>query len=288
MKKLLPFTMILALLLSACGDFAPEATVEPTAASEYAFTGDNYPSVSAGASASELARAITAIMLGRDRDGAEGYVGSCTSTAAWEALAAGESGLAVAADTGTIPDGVETAAIASDALVFYVSEDNPVDSLSLGELGEIFSGEETDWSALGGPDTGIVVMGREAGSGSVEALDLLVGCDTELVTSVNEFETADGVIGFGFYYPCVTQGLASGYKLLAVDGVLPSEATVASGEYPLTVDYLAGIMSGAAEDSPERMLWLWMQGAVGQAFISSQGYFSPAAEVAAETSEVTE
>ena len=86
----------------------------------------------------------------------------------------------------------------------------------------------------------------------------------------------------------MTQGLASGYKLLAVDGVLPSEATVASGEYPLTVDYLAGIMSGAAEDSPERMLWLWMQGAVGQAFISSQGYFSPAAEVAAETSEVTE
>lgn len=289
MKKLLPIGMILALLLTACGDFAPEATVEPTSTAEYSFTEENFPLIAAGASAGELARAVTAIMLGRDRSGAEEYVASVASADAWETLASGESGLVIAADTGNIPEGAETAVIASDALVFYVSQDNPVDSLTLSELEDIFTGSETDWAALGGPDGDIVIMGREEGSGSVEALERLVGCDRELVTAVSEFETSDGVIGFGFYYPCVTQGLAGGYRLLAVDGVLPSAETVASGEYALTAGYLAGIAAGAAQDSPERTLWLWLQGAVGQAFISSQGCFGPAVQDgSAGTSEVTE
>ena len=129
-------------------------------------------------------------------------------------------------------------------------------------------------------------MGREPGSGSVEALKSLIGCDEGLVTDVRGHETSEGVIGFGFYYPCVKQGLAGGCKLLAVDGVLPAESAVASEEYALTVDYLVGVMSGAAEGSPERTLWEWMQGAVGQAFISSQGFFSPVG--AAGDNEVTE
>ena len=61
-------------------------------------------------------------------------------------------------------------------------------------------------------------------------------------------------------------------RLLEVDGVAPTAENIASGEYPLCVDVLAGISASAADDSPERALWLWLQGGVGQAFISSQGY----------------
>ena len=286
MKKLLPIAIILMLLLTACGDFAPEATVEPTVAAEYTYTGETYPQIYAGAAAGELARAVTAIMLGLDREGAAELVSQSTSAAAWEALASAGGGLALAADTWDLPEGVDVAAVATDALVFYVSPDNPVDSLTLDELEEIFTGAETNWSAFGGPDAEIVIMGREPGSGSVEALKSLVGCDEGLVTDVRGHETSEGVIGFGFYYPCVKQGLAGGCKLLAVDGVLPAESAVASGEYALTVDYLVGVMSGAVEGSPERTLWEWMQGAVGQAFISSQGFFSPVG--AAGDNEVTE
>ena len=67
MKKLLPFIIALALLLSACGEFAPEETAAPSAAPEYAFTPETYPAVAAGEAAGELARAVTAIMLGTDR-----------------------------------------------------------------------------------------------------------------------------------------------------------------------------------------------------------------------------
>ena len=277
MKKLLPFIIALALLLSACGEFAPEETAAPSAAPEYAFTPETYPAVAAGEAAGELARAVTAIMLGTDRTEAAQRVVSGTSAGAWEALGSGECALALAVDTGNIPAGVETEAVARDALVFYVSESNPVESLSLRDLEDIFDGDETSWAAFGGAEEDIVVIGREAGSGSVAALSALVGCDEALCTAVNEYQTAAGAIGFGFYYPCVVQGKADGYKLLAVEGVLPSAETVESGEYPLTAEYLAGVSASAAEGSPERTLFDWLCGSVGQAFISSQGYFAPQA-----------
>lgn len=277
MKKLLPLTIILALALSACGDFAPEATAEPSAAPEYSFTEETYPALAASAAAEELADAVTAIMLGTDRETAAERVISCTSAEAWDSLGSGACAIAIAAGAGDIPDGVETEAIAQDALVFYVSESNPVDSLTLRELEDIFDGDETSWAAFGGAEEDIVVIGREAGSGSVAALSALVGCDEALCTAVNEYQTAAGAIGFGFYYPCVVQGKADGYKLLAVEGVLPSAETVESGEYPLTAEYLAGVSASAAEGSPERTLFDWLCGSVGQAFISSQGYFAPQA-----------
>ena len=277
MKKLLPFIIALALLLSACGEFAPEETAAPSAAPEYAFTPETYPAVAAGEAAGELARAVTAIMLGTDRTEAAQRVASGASADAWDALGSGECALALAVDTGNIPAGVETESVARDALVFYVSESNPIESLSLRDLEDIFDGDETSWAAFGGAEEDIVVIGREAGSGSVAALSALVGCDEALCTAVNEYQTAAGAIGFGFYYPCVVQGKADGYKLLAVEGVLPSAETVESGEYPLTAEYLAGVSASAAEGSPERTLFDWLCGSVGQAFISSQGYFAPQA-----------
>ena len=57
-----------------------------------------------------------------------------------------------------------------------------------------------------------------------------------------------------------------------MDGVEPTAQNIASGEYALGLDTLAGVSSSAAEDAAESALWLWLQGGVGQAFISSQGY----------------
>jgi len=54
--------------------------------------------------------------------------------------------------------------------------------------------------------------------------------------------------------------------------VAPSAETTASGEYPLVAEYYAVIAADAAEDSPERVLWEWLQGPDGQDFIASQGY----------------
>ena len=87
-------------------------------------------------------------MLGTDRTEAAKRVASGASADAWDALGSGECALALAVDTGNIPAGVETEAIARDALVFYVSESNPIESLSLRDLEDIFDGDETSWAAL--------------------------------------------------------------------------------------------------------------------------------------------
>lgn len=273
MKKLtaLLATSALMLSLAACGDFAPDPTDAPTAALDYSYTESTFPDVAGSAAYTPLMEAVTAIMLGTTRENAAGYLSLGATDAAWDALGSGEAGVVVAPEGSSMPSGIDTAPISRDALVFFVGADSPVSDLSSDELRSIFTGREDSWQSYGG-DGSIQILTRPEGSGSIAALERLIGCDSELVTGESLPLTGSDVIGFGLWSECELSGLADGYKLLSVDGVDPSADSIRSGEYALSLDVLAGVSSGAAEDSAERTLWLWLQGSVGQAFISSQGY----------------
>lgn len=273
MKKLTALLAASALMLSlaACGDFAPDPTDAPTAALDYSYTESTFPDVAGSAAYTPLMEAVTAIMLGTTRENAAGYLSLGATDAAWDALSGGEAGVVVAPEGSSMPSGIDTAPISRDALVFFVGADSPVSDLSSDELRSIFTGREDSWQSYGG-DGSIQILTRPEGSGSIAALERLIGCDSELVTGESLPLTGSDVIGFGLWSECELSGLADGYKLLSVDGVDPSADSIRSGEYALSLDVLAGVSSGAAEDSAERTLWLWLQGSVGQAFISSQGY----------------
>ena len=273
MKKLTALLAASALMLSlaACGDFAPDPTDAPTAALDYSYTESTFPDVAGSAAYTPLMEAVTAIMLGTTRENAAGYLSLGATDAAWDALGSGEAGVVVAPEGSSMPSGIDTAPISRDALVFFVGADSPVSDLSSDELRSIFTGREDSWQSYGG-DGSIQILTRPEGSGSIAALERLIGCDSELVTGESLPLTGSDVIGFGLWSECELSGLADGYKLLSVDGVDPSADSIRSGEYTLSLDVLAGVSSGAAEDSAERTLWLWLQGSVGQAFISSQGY----------------
>lgn len=273
MKKLTALLAASALMLSlaACGDFAPDPTDAPTAALDYSYTESTFPDVAGSAAYTPLMEAVTAIMLGTTRENAAGYLSLGATDAAWDALGSGKAGVVVAPEGSSMPSGIDTAPISRDALVFFVGADSPVSDLSSDELRSIFTGREDSWQSYGG-DGSIQILTRPEGSGSIAALERLIGCDSELVTGESLPLTGSDVIGFGLWSECELSGLADGYKLLSVDGVEPSADSIRSGEYALSLDVLAGVNSGAAEDSAERTLWLWLQGSVGQAFISSQGY----------------
>lgn len=273
MKKLTALLAASALMLSlaACGDFAPDPTDAPTAALDYSYTESTFPDVAGSAAYTPLMEAVTAIMLGTTRENAAGYLSLGATDAAWDALGSDEAGVVVAPEGSSMPSGIDTAPISRDALVFFVGADSPVSDLSSDELRSIFTGREDSWQSYGG-DGSIQILTRPEGSGSIAALERLIGCDSELVTGESLPLTGSDVIGFGLWSECELSGLADGYKLLSVDGVDPSADSIRSGEYALSLDVLAGVNSGAAEDSAERTLWLWLQGSVGQAFISSQGY----------------
>ena len=273
MKKLTALLAASALILSlaACGDFAPDPTDAPTAALDYSYTESTFPDAAGSAAYTPLMEAVTAIMLGTTRENAAGYLSLGATDAAWDALGSGEAGVVVAPEGSSMPSGIDTAPISRDALVFFVGADSPVSDLSSDELRSIFTGREDSWQSYGG-DGSIQILTRPEGSGSIAALERLIGCDSELVTGESLPLTGSDVIGFGLWSECELSGLADGYKLLSVDGVDPSADSIRSGEYALSLDVLAGVNSDAAEDSAERTLWLWLQGSVGQAFISSQGY----------------
>ena len=277
MKKLTALLTASALMLSlaACGDFAPDPTETPDVALDYSYTESTFPDIAGSSAYAPLMEAVTAIMLGTTREEAAGHMDFGATDTAWAELAGGEAGVVVAPEGSDMPSGIDTAPVSRDALVFFVGAGSSVSSLSSDELAAIFSGREDQWSTYGGSGT-IQILTRPEGSGSIAALDRLIGCDSSLVTGESLPLTGDNVIGFGFWSECSLLGLADGYRIIAVDGVEPTAQSISSGEYTLGLDVLAGVDSGAAEDSAERTLWLWLQGSVGQAFISSQGYLEAA------------
>ncbi len=128
--------------------------------------------------------------------------------------------------------------VALDGLPILVHPSNPVKSLTLEQVRNIFKGKIRNWKEVGGPDRKIIKVSRDTNSGTYETFEKLVmkkkkiSGDTEYVGSngairqrVQSTPAAIGYAGLGFVDKTV--------KALEVNGVYPSQSTVASGEYPI-------------------------------------------------------
>ena len=192
-------------------------------------------------------------------------------------------------------DPLEQKAIGRDALVFIVNEDNPVQSLTRQQLKDIYAGTITNWKDVGGKDQEIIAFQRRADSGSqtlfqklliqggplMEApTELAPTAMGELVDSLAAYNNSANAIGFSVYYYIDQMYSQPGLRLLSVDGVMPSNDTLADGSYPLCNDFYAVIRPDAAADSPERQLYDWLDTEAGQACIKKAGYV-PAGSAAA-------
>lgn len=127
--------------------------------------------------------------------------------------------------------------VALDGVAVVVNPDNTVTDLTVDQIAQIYKGEVTNWSELGGADQEIAVLGREDGSGTRSAFEEIVGVDGECKYT-NEYSSTGDVIG-----QVASNPGAIGYaSLSAVDetvaavkvgGVAPSEETVKDGSYTL-------------------------------------------------------
>ncbi|MEG1789503.1 MAG: substrate-binding domain-containing protein [Oscillospiraceae bacterium] len=285
MKRVIPVFLILSLLLSGCGIIArvAPATPTPSALPEFVFTRENFPDLAAGPSLSPLAEAVAALLLGESRDSASGILDVLGTGDGFSALSAGDCGLLLAAEPSDallakLNGKAELAPVARDALVFWVSDANSAESLTSAQLSDIFTGKTTNWSQLGGENIPIVPFVRDGDSGSRMAAERLLTDGKPLVgTESAVFDGDEGAIGLCFYHYADAMKMTDGRRLLSVDGVAPSAESIAAAEYPFVARYVAAISASAAEGSPERVLWAWLQGAEGQKFIVSEGYV-PAAD----------
>jgi phosphate transport system substrate-binding protein len=171
--------------------------------------------------------------------------------------------------------------------VFIVNEDNPVQSLTLQQLKDIYAGTITNWKDVGGKDQEIIAFQRRADSGSqtlfqklliqggplMEApTELAPTAMGELVDSIAEYNNSANAIGFSVYYYIDQMYSKPGLRLLAVDGVTPSNETIADQSYPLCNEFYAAILQDSAADSPERRIYEWLSTDAGRSCIEHSGY----------------
>ena len=132
---------------------------------------------------------------------------------------------------------LEQKPIGVDALVFIVNEDNPVQALTRQQLRDIYAGKITNWKDVGGDDGEIVLVGREAGSGTRDGFESIV--DVKDSCKYAQELTATGAVISAVEANPLAIGYASlsavgdTVAMVTVEGVECSEDTVKDGSYQI-------------------------------------------------------
>lgn len=178
-----------------------------------------------------------------------------------------------------------------DALAVYTHLDNPIESISLEELAEIYgeNGTITDWSAIDPNFEGeISVVSRQNSSGTYKYFQSAIMGDRkyrlgtldqsgskDVVDLVSKTPNAIGYSGMGYHRPGEVKILKISKKK-GEPGVAPSLESCADGSYPITRPlfcYTAGQPEGNLKEYID-----WLKTAEAQAIVEEQGYVPTNAE----------
>lgn len=125
--------------------------------------------------------------------------------------------------------------LAYDGIAVIVNPENPVDDLDVDTIARMYQGEITNWKEVGGADAEIVLVGREAGSGTRDGFESITGTEDlckyrQELTSTGDVITTvaqnPDAIGYASLAAVKDQ-----VKALSVDGIVPTEDTVKDGSY---------------------------------------------------------
>ena len=131
--------------------------------------------------------------------------------------------------------GLTETVLAYDGIAVIVNLENPVSDLDVETIAKIYTGEITNWSEVGGNDAEIVLIGREAGSGTRDGFESITGTEDacqyrQELTSTGDVITAvsqnPGAIGYAS-----VASVKDTVKSLTVGGVAPSNETILDGTY---------------------------------------------------------
>ncbi|NLL62907.1 MAG: phosphate ABC transporter substrate-binding protein [Ruminococcaceae bacterium] len=132
-------------------------------------------------------------------------------------------------------NGLEATVLAYDGIAIIVHPDNPVKDLDLEKIAKIYKGEIKNWKDVGGKDAEIVVIGREAGSGTRDGFESITdtkdSCDyRQELTSTGDVITTVGSNPDAIGYASLAS-VKDSVRALTVGGIEPSEATIKDGTY---------------------------------------------------------
>ena len=171
--------------------------------------------------------------------------------------------------------GLKETIVALDGIAIIVNPQNPVKDLSLEQIAKIYTGEITNWKDVGGEDAEIVLIGREAGSGTRDGFESITktkdACQYrqeltstgDVITTVSQNPNAIGYASL--------DSIKDSVKALTVNGVAPTEATVKDGTYLVQRPFVLVTKEGAALSETAQKFFDFATSADAASIISATG-----------------
>ena len=175
--------------------------------------------------------------------------------------------------------------IGTEAFVFFVHKDNPIDNLTTEQIQGIYSGEITNWNQVGGKNEKIEAFQRNEGSGSQSMLKRFMGdkpimeAPTELkndlmsgiIERVSNYKNKTNSIGFSFRF--YVEGIIKNpdIKMVSIDGVAPTAENIKNGTYPVVTPIYAVTYEEQTNGNVDKLLE-WILSYEGQYILEETGY----------------
>ena len=296
MKKLIAIALagVLTLAMTACG--AQNSAADTTAATTAAAT-EATETTAETAEAAKLSGTVTLAGSTSMQKLCEAMIESfeeaypdITVTAEYtgsgaglEALAGGKTDIGNASRSlkdGEKQSGAVENIVAIDGIAVITHKDSVVSDLTAQQLTDIYTGKITNWKDLGGADEAIVVLGREAGSGTRGAFEELLKIEDQCAYA-QELDSTGGVLAkvaatpgsIGYVSLDVVDDTV---KALSLDGVAPTEENIVAGSYKLSRPFVMATLGTIEEQNDLVKTWFhYVQSDEGQAVIKAMGLILP-------------
>ena len=171
--------------------------------------------------------------------------------------------------------GLKETTVALDGIAIIVSPENPVANLDVETIAKIYTGEITNWKDVGGNDAEIVLIGREAGSGTRDGFESITGTKDacqyrqeltstgDVITTVSQNPNAIGYASLA--------AVSDKVKTLTVGGVTPTEDTVKDGSYVIQRPFVLVTKDGAQLSPAAQLFFDYATSADAAEIISKAG-----------------
>lgn len=176
--------------------------------------------------------------------------------------------------------------IGSEAFVFFTNKRNPVESLTVKQIQDIYAGSIKNWKEVGGENKSILPFQRPENSGSQTVMQnkvmkgiTMIAPNKEnvahgmggIISQVASYKNAKNSIGYSFMYYSSEMFKNNQIKYVAIDGIQPTPETVINRTYPFTVPVYAVTLKSNKNENVEELMQ-WILSAEGQKLVEETGY----------------
>lgn len=176
-----------------------------------------------------------------------------------------------------VADGLKSTTLALDGIAIIVNADSAISDLTVEQIAQIFKGEVTNWSEMGGADGAIACIGREGGSGTRDGFESITGTEDLCVLS-QELTSTGAVIeavknnpqAIGYASLSAVEG-QEGIKAITVNSVACSEETVLDGSYEIQRPFILVTKEGETLSEAAQAWFDWATSAAASDLIRAAG-----------------